>query len=1145
MAKPRMTPEQARATEPNLTAWVGASAGTGKTHVLTARVLRLMLTGTRPENIICLTFTKAAAAEMTNRIFEELGRWALMEDDALAKEINRRTEEFPDSAMLIKARQLFAEVLDLSPGLQIQTFHSFCQSLLGRFPLEAGMAPGFEGVDEAGARDLMASAKDGMLASTRKQGSADLAEALGHVAKLVTENTFDEVIDRLAYEAPVLSRAEEAYGGPEGLIAALYRALELTPGDSVLRTEAGAVKDTAFDTVGIGRLAQGMLQGTKKEVESGEKLVAYLAADEAKRTNFFDNYKLVFLTAKQEPRARVANKGTLEGEPGLVDVIEKEQSRLAYVAERTLRIKAASATASLLKLGLAQLARYRHLKSARGLVDFDDMIQRTVTLFNQAEVAPWILFKLDAAVEHILVDEAQDTNRDQWRVVEALSAEFFAGDGASDVQRTLFAVGDAKQSIFSFQRADPKEFIAARNRIFGRAHSAGLPAASVPLNLSFRSGKAVLSLVDAVFDADARAVLGLSPDSEMVTHDFVRGGHAGLVELWPLEAPEDKSDEATPEWALPLVQESVDDAEQRTAWRIARRISQMIITREMLPSKARPIRAGDVLILVRRRTAFVDHLVRALKSLGVPVAGRDRMVLTDELAVMDLMVLARFALQPTDDLSLATVLKGPFVGLDDEALFKLAYGRKGSLWQALLRQKSEAEFIGIAAMLKRLLDSIDVKTPFEFFNTVLTEMGGRKKLVARLGEEIHDPVDELLEEALRFELTTSASMQAFVHSVETSGLQIKRDLEAAGNNVRIMTAHSAKGLQAPIVFLSDLVGLPDTSRETRLLPIEGALEGTPPLPFWTSPGKGLAFIDELKGAVKARQLAEYRRLLYVAMTRAEDRLYVAGWQAKGEPDEDCWAAAIEEGFNRLGAEKISLADDYKVRRFEVPQTIAVTPESEVVIEEAVSVAPNWLFSALPEEPTPPRPLAPSRPDEEEPAVSSPLARTDSKRFHRGRYIHAMLEWLPDVALDLREEAAIRFLEKAAAELLPVQHIALWEEVNHILSDSRFSALFGAESRAEVPIAGIVSGRAISGQVDRLVVTSDAVLVVDYKTNRPPPRDVSGVAAVYLRQMGLYARALEAIYPDKEIKAALLWTDAARLMELPKALMEEALIKAGL
>jgi len=1142
--RPRMTAAQARATDPALTAWVGASAGTGKTHVLTARVLRLMLTGTKPEHIICLTFTKAAAAEMKNRIFAELGRWALMPDTALKDEISRRTEENPNNDMLARARQLFAEVLDLSPGLQIQTFHSFCQALLGRFPLEAGMAPGFEGVDEADARELMRSAKDEMLASTRKRGSQQLADALSIVARLVTENTFDEVIDSLSFEAPVLLEAEVAYGGPDGLIAAVYRALGLTPGETVQQAEIKATASSAFDETGIRTLGTSLLAGSKSDAERGADITAFVAAPETDRRELWQAYQQVFLTKENTPRKTVATKGVLKTAPDLEGVIGKEQDRLVRIADRVLRLKAADATGALLTLGLAQLSRYRKLKTERGLVDFDDMIERTVSLFSDAGVAPWVLFKLDAAVEHILVDEAQDTNRNQWRVVEALASEFFTGEGAQDAQRTLFAVGDAKQSIFSFQRADPKEFIAARDRVFKNAHAADRLAETVPLTLSFRSGEAVLSLVDAVFNREAQAVVGLSPDGMAVEHDFIRQGQAGLVELWPLEEPRTKETDKTPEWALPLVQESVDDAEERTAWRIARRVEAMISEREMLPSQGRAISAGDILVLVRRRTGFVDHLVRAFKVLGIPVAGRDRMVLTDELAVMDLLVLARFALLPSDDLSLATVLKGPFVGMGDAVLFDLAHARKGTLWQALLRRKQEPKFAKAAGYLSALASSVDLKTPFEFFSHVLTDLEGRRMLVARLGDEIHDPVDELLEEALRFELTASASMLAFVHSVDEGNLQIKRDLEAAGNTVRIMTAHSAKGLQAPIVFLSDLVGLPDVGRDTRIMPLDSPVPGAPPVPVWTSPGKGLEFIDSLKADVKAQQLAEYRRLLYVALTRAEDRLYIAGWRGKDEPSDDCWFKAVENGFARLPATEVPLGAERKGLRFEVAQT---APMPEAVATEQKwekTPVPLWLFEPMPEEPTPAKPLAPSR-TEEEPAVSSPLVRTEANRFARGRLIHAMLEWLPGIAHSARAAAAARYLERHARELAPETRDALWQEVRTLLDDPAFGPIFGPESKAEVPIAGLVLGRAISGQVDRLLVTETEVLVVDYKTNRPPPLDSAGVALVYLRQMGLYARALEGIYPGRTVRAALLWTDAANLMELPKSLMNEALRSGGL
>ncbi|MCJ9428316.1 double-strand break repair helicase AddA [Kordiimonas marina] len=1143
----RMTYEQARATDPMLTAWVGASAGTGKTHVLTARVLRLMLTGTPPENILCLTFTKAAAAEMKTRIFAELGRWSLMSDDVLAEEISRRTEEYADEAMLSRARQLFAAVLDLSGGLQIQTFHSFCQALLGRFPLEAGMAPGFEGMDEAEAREAMASARDQMLSATRAKGAGDLSGALDTVAGLVTENTFDEVVASLSFEAATLDKAERTYGGLLGMTAALYRALDLTPGEQAEDLIRAAVPDAAFDAAGVRALMTGLLAGTVAEAKMGQALADFLAAEDGKRPDLFADYAGVFLTQKDEPRARVANKKTLEAGTGLDEVIEKEQARLMRLMDRLKRLKVATATTALMTLGVEQLSRYRHMKAERGLVDFDDMIDRTVKLLDRAEVAPWVLFKLDSAIDHILVDEAQDTNAMQWQVVETLAAEFFSGEGARDVVRTLFAVGDAKQSIFSFQRADPREFVAARDRVFARAFEADYEAETVPLNLSFRSGGAVLGLVDAVFHAEAAASIGLSADDEAVEHRYIREGHGGLVELWPLEEPTPEADDAAEDegWVPPTRQESAHDAEQRTAWRIARRIRAMLDEGEILESKGRPIRAGDILVLVRRRTAFVDHLVRALKATGIPVAGRDRMVLTDELPVMDLLALAHFALLPTDDLTLATVLKSPFVGLDDDALFRLAHGRKGTLWQALYAKRNETpEYKAAYRDLVDIMNAADRRTPFEFLSHVLTELGGRMKLSARLGAEIHDPVDELLEEALRFELTTSASLQAFVQRVEGGGTQIKRDMEAAGGMVRIMTAHSAKGLQAPIVFLSDLVGLPDIGRDARVLPLPSAIPGQPSLLIWTSQGKDLAFIEEMKGALKAKQLAEYRRLLYVALTRAEDRLYVAGWQGAGEPDEHSWFGAITDGFDRIGAESLELTPGYSVRRFTVPQTAEVTPEKTTEAAPTRAAAPAWLYNPLPEEPLPPRPLAPSRPDDEDPAATSPLTLTKRGRFFRGRVIHALLEWLPDMAPENREAAAMAYLGRLP-EVPGGESASLWAEVKAILNHADFSALFAPGSRAEVPVAGIVGTRVISGQVDRLVVTEGEVLIVDYKTNRPPPDDVAAVAAAYVKQMALYARALEAVYPGRTVRALLLWTDAARLMEIPKTLMDEALSQMGL
>ncbi len=1148
--KTTMTPEQARSTDPTLSAWVGASAGTGKTHVLTARVLRLMLTGTPPENIVCLTFTKAAAAEMKNRIFAELGRWTLMEDTALKGEIAVRTHEHADADMLVRARQLFAEVLDLAGGLQIQTFHSFCQSLLGRFPLEAGMAPGFEGIDESDAFELMTSARDKMLAASQEPLAVDLDRALGVVAGLVTERTFDDVIDRLVFDAPALASAIRVYGGVDSLMKAVYDRVGANQQEKDADIIKAACEDAAIDSAGLSHLAEALASGSSRDQDRGKSITAFLTLEGTQRPKHYASYLAAFLTKAGTPLKAVATQKVLKAAPHLEDIIDQEQQRLLGIEDRRRRLHAANATAALLRLGIEQIRLYRYVKDERGLVDFDDMIDRTVTLFSKDDVAPWILFKLDNEIDHILVDEAQDTNREQWRVVETLAAEFFAGEGARDLERTIFAVGDAKQSIFSFQRADPTEFIRARDRVFARASAAAMRAENVPLATSFRSGEAILSLVDQVFSHEGRASQGVSLDGEVIQHQFHRSGHAGLVELWPLETPARLEADDNGGWSLPVRQETTDDAERRTAWAIADHISASIGSRD-LEAKGRTVAAGDILVLVRRRTAFVDHLMRALKSKQVPVTGRDRMTLLDELPVMDLLVLAQFAVLPDDNLALATVLKSPLVGLNDNALFDLAHGRTSTLWQRLKAASADPRFSSAYAFLRQILGAVDQGGPFDFFSFVLVDLDGRQKLAARLGNEIHDPIDELLEEAMRFQFTEAASLLKFIETVKRNNTQLKRDMEQAGNRVRIMTVHSAKGLQAPVVYLSDVSSLPDSTRDGRLLPIASDDDREPAIPFWASHARGLPEVEDARQALKDKQLAEYRRLLYVALTRAEDELYVAGWRGTSEPSEDCWYRLIEDGFDRLGGTEVADKQGRLVRSFYVGQSVSVKPsERPEKMQVQVVEMPDWARRPIGEEPTPTRPLTPSRPDVE-PAVVGPTLRGQEQRFRRGNIMHQLLQWLPELPVSDREAAAVRYLSRFQDTVSETDQTDFLTEVMRILDHPTMAPLFAPGSRAEVPIAGIVTSldgeqvRTVSGQVDRLVVTENKVLIIDYKTNRPPPLDARDVPVVYRRQMGLYARVLGSIYPGHKITASLLWTDGPRLMELSPRMLEEALLEIGL
>lgn len=1144
-----MSLEQATATVPDKTVWVGASAGTGKTHILTARVLRLMVGGTPPGNIICLTFTKAAAAEMKTRIFKELGAWAVMDDIALIEALSERVDERATTEMIDRARRLFAQVLDLPGGLQIMTFHSFCQSLLGRFPLEAGLAPGFEALDDQLAATVKLEARDSVLKSALHP------KALRTVAQRVTEDDFDRVMESLMFRGLDVKAILDAYGAT-GLRAVMCRHFGLTSEATKKSIIDAALSPDQVDLDAIRAVFRVFNAGSKNERKYAALMQPLLEAEDSKSPQYFEDYCKGFLTQKDTPYANMPTKGTIKKNPEVEHIYHQEQQRLYDVRQNTLKIEMIDATTALLQLGFQQMQAYQNLKHARGLVDFDDMINGTVSLLSEAAAAPWILYKMDGGIDHILVDEAQDTNAHQWQVVESLTSEFFAGSGAragentgqsdqDQTQRTVFAVGDVKQSIYSFQKADPKEFVAARGRIFSRAEGARADFQSVPLNRSYRSGGAVLGLVDQVFRKGGPAYEGLTFDGEDIRHDFHRQGLAGSVELWPLVTEEDADQGGSnldPQdqgdiWQAPVVQEEKRDAERQTAWMVARHIADQIKEEKPLSARGRPVTAGDIMVIVRKRSGFVEQLTRALKILGIPVSGRDRMQLASELPVMDILSLIRFVLQPGDDLSCAEVLTGPFAGLSHEALFDLAHGRKGSLWHEIVARHQDTALTdqlkiqGAYDFLSFCLTLADRGTPFDFIMAVLNQLDGRKKLIARLGDDVEDALDELLEEALNFERVNSPSLQGFYHSFELSDVTIKRDMEAAGNAVRIMTAHGSKGLQAPIVYLPDTTSVPETGRDTAILsaPSDG---DKPDFLLWTSGIKNLALLDELKEQHKTQMLAEYRRLLYVAMTRAEDHLYIVGWQKKRKISDDCWYKLIEHGFEQWDqAIKLDTAAG-QGWAYQVDQTKQVTaPPVKPLVRQADKV-PAYFYQPAPEEPTPSKPIVPSRPEGEEPAGRSPLSRAKDTPYQRGNIIHTLLEWLPSLPLDRRDQALQHYLAMPGHGLSADRQQALADEVMAVLTHEKFAALFGPDSRAEVPIAGLLSdGQAISGQVDRLVIRGDLVQIVDYKTNQPAPKVAEDIPAQYRRQMALYRRALGDIYPDKQIKTYLLWTDILTLMEV--------------
>ncbi|MCX7381759.1 MAG: double-strand break repair helicase AddA [Alphaproteobacteria bacterium] len=1133
-ARDRAQNAQRAASDPAVSAFVAASAGSGKTKLLTDRLLRLMLTGAAPGRIQCLTYTKAAAAEMSLRLQKLLGEWVTLDDKALDRRL-ADLDVSPNAALRAKARALFAEVLDLPGGMRIGTIHAFCQSLLRRFPLEAALSPHFRLVDELEARAALEAAQETMLegAHTRERRTA-----LAALAGLATAGQFGALVHALVPHGKRLTGDRDALARVLGVAA---------------RSDAEVIEGAVFwQSEGALRRAAQMVaaQGAPTAQERARAILEFLSIPGEERAEHWGIWRELFLRPDGVARGPTVfvNKKLGDAHPGLLDVFLAEQARVAGVEDDRRAVQIGDVSAALALLARPVVDLYAAAKETNGQLDYDDLIGRTASLLVDPGAA-WVLYKLDGGLDHLLLDEVQDTAPAQWRIAGALTAEFFAGLGAREVSaappRSVFAVGDRKQSIYGFQGADPDQFEFWRGRMRREVEASGAAWRDVTLDVSFRSTAPVLALVDAVF-AQAPAAAGVSEGAEL-RHVPDRAGVAGRVELWPL-VPAAAVPEAAP-WAVLERNEGAQGAAETLAEGIATWIAARV-GQERLESQGRMLAAGDILVLVRRRNTFARALVRALKDRKVAVAGLDRMVLTDQPAVADLLALCDALLLPEDDLSFAAVLTSPLGGLGDDDLIELAPYRTGSLWAELRRRARERPAWQAAHdVFAALLARVDYAAPHALLVEVLGPLGGRAKLFARLGQEAAEPVDELLSAALDYAATHPPSLQGFVHWLRRSGAEVKREAEGAGGFVRVMTVHGAKGLQAPVVILPDTTGLPPD--EQRILWADDPAGGEP-VALW-SPRKELrsAAVDALRNRAAAKRMEEYNRLLYVALTRAEDRLVVCGWETKNKRKPTCWYDLVQAGFTALGATGHPFDGGWpgEVLVHECDQS--VPPKSAALAAAPLSAAlpgwagaaPGWAPGAVPAEPAMPSPLAPSRPEHGElgavPAATSPLAARDAtgQRFRRGQLIHALLQHLPVLPRDAWAAAAQRFLARPGHGLDPADIGRVTGEVLAVLDDPLLAPLFSPAGRAEVPLTGLVNGQVVGGVVDRLAVFEDRVLIADYKTNRAPPAAVGRVPVLYLRQMAAYRAVLRAAFPGRAVECVLVWTSHAHAMPLPSALLD--------
>lgn len=1162
--------QQDRAADPQRDVFVSANAGSGKTHVLVNRVSRLLLSGggLAPDKILCLTYTKAAASEMQTRLFQTLGKWSIMDADKLRVELdNLLGKEESAQVDLRLARRLFAKALETPEGLKVQTIHAFCERLLSRFPVEAGILPGFDALDDTDARALQSEVWQDILKASYKDPESETAWALKELMATTANATLDGLRGWMGQNIYKIIAWEES-GGTAALAEKLGVNAQMSE-DSVRRAAWLDVSKAKLKAA-----IAGLLESAKDtQQDYGHRLQKALDAKDEKiaAAYYFD----VVITGGGTPIKQI---GTADCGFAAIEFFGKyntadtpEMLAVADMIAKVQGVKILTATRAMFEISRAFAARYTALKAERRLLDFSDQIMLTRRLLKESHVSDWVSYKLDGGIEHILVDEAQDTSQAQWDIVDVIR-DMFTQDQIRDTRfpRTMFAVGDEKQSIYSFQGADPELFIKRT-----RDEEANSDYSGIRMRMSFRSAPDILRFVDQIFVDNRGMEKMFSADfipaaSDLIRHTAKRDV-PGLIEFWPLSPAPVTDHEELPWRPVPVDAESEDSARESLAREIAKQIKLWIDTREPVTVRAksggeitRPMQPKDILILVRKRTGpFFNAVIRNLKWQGVPVAGADRLVLSDSIAVQDLMSIARFCCLPGDDLALAEVLKGPLFGISEEQLFSLAYvegGRKSRLWSAL--KTHEARWaVEAAARLKDIIALSHARAPYEFFEGILSTptQGGisqLRQIYQRLSMESADPIEAFLARALAHQRHKAPSLQHFVQSFMSDTAELKREFDGRHNEVRVMTVYGAKGLEAPVVILPDTSQKPDGKGvlDNGMLGLEdgsfarlGSSSETPEI------------LQLVKTAREDKLYQEYMRLLYVALTRAETRLLICGYfvgrppkeGAAQKPVDGCWHALAKDALIGLGAQELKTpftSEEYPGFVYGAPPRAAATDD---VVDEAVpTVLPDWAVQA-----TPPR-AAKSGPRQVtpstllageaglEPAARSPLSQAPD-RFMRGNLIHKLLELLPDVPQAKREAAMTRFLS-GYDNLEAAQREDISLTVTRVLDNPDFAEIFAPGSRAEISLAGRAAGLPdnlrLNAQIDRLAVTPTKVFIVDYKSNRPPPQRAEDVVELYQGQMGAYREMARTAFPDREVICALLWTERAEMMVLPNALLDMAVEK---
>jgi len=1097
--------EQILATSPERSIWLSASAGTGKTFVLVNRLIRLILEGNDPRRIVCITYTKAAATEMQERVIKYIGDVILLNDIELKNKLDSEFEANIDLKKLSRTRKKLISIIDHPQQLKIQTIHSFCEGVLKHFPLEAETPAFFEVIDDFGKSELVEEAWKKLIFSV----DAKVREAVEFLLSRFKPLQIKELLNDLLQQKAKLLKVITLFGGYEGYISGLKELLNITQENKQeLETLIFNGNKNLFSDV-----LMVLEKGGTNEKKLGVKLRKYFISQK------IEELAEIFLTEKDDgfDVKKILTKQSEKDYPNIFASIIEFQRVLLGIINGVKDIDIFANTKYFLRAFEKFNQIYEGEKAIRYVLEFDDLIERTANLLRKENPnREWVLYKLDGGIDHILIDEAQDTNESQWQIIDAITDEFFSGQvNDAGLARSLFVVGDEKQSIYSFQGADVRVFSDRQSYYEARKKDHGINFESVRLNRSFRSGAAVIDVVNKVV-ANKTILAALTKSGHLPEHEIAdsmktpqKFGYFEINKLVDV-AVRAKASKEVISWNLP--REYEEDEEEKNidilAGRIAGKIKDILARDFILPATGKRPTPGDIMVLVKKRKGIASVLIEKLQELEIPVSGIDRLNLNDSLAIKDLLALAKFSILKNDDLNFACLLKSAFISFNEDELFDVCWNRgSANVHESFLAKAAGNIRYGQAAeLLEKLAAQKD--SVFEFFYDALEAMDMRRNFISYFGRQINEILDEFLMIVKKFEDSAGGGLQHFINWFEKNEVTVKRNLEA-GNEVRIITAHGAKGLEAPIVVIPDTTSGGGSDAQfcfgdnIFLCPVIKDYRNE--------------LFKKIYREKQALELEEYYRLLYVALTRAKNELYLFGHTYKGIKANN-WHNMVLSSVGGMCAEdeeRFSYTTPEYITQFEKAGTPSETAE---VIDLTLF---QRKFSGSEEIEV----ISPSALYRTENNQKFSLERVD---FTKGLAVHKLLEILPEI--EEHEEAAEKILNNYFVAGEEETKLKAKNEAFSVLKNAEFNFIFTGKSKAEVPVCGFYMDKFISGKIDRLVeLGAGEILIVDYKTNDIAENSVPRVMKKYSAQMMAYKHLLEKIYPDKNIKAALLFTAVGRLV----------------